>query len=174
MNVQDMLYGGRLWEDKLLQRPRQELCLSHAKTPVCPSVLHAAHYQILTRKTTRCQKIVVKCLVYSLFLLGITALLEDLDYDQLVGPGKAEICVFADEFIVLVLGDDLENRQSVSIGACNLGYDIRQSYLISISLWGIEMVKHHLLDDIGQLLYFLRIFHPLDEIYFDERHFAME
>lgn len=127
MNVQDILYGGRLWENELLQRPRQELCLSHAKTPVCPSILHAAHYQILTLKTTRCQQIVVKCLVYSLFLLDITALLEYLDYDQLVGPGKAEICVFADEFIVLVLGDDLENRQSVSVDACNVGYDIKQS-----------------------------------------------
>lgn len=36
------------------------------------------------------------------------------------------------------------------------------------------MVKHHLLDDIGQLLDFLGSPHPFDEIYFHERHFAME
>lgn len=107
----------------------------------------------------------MKCLVYSLFLLSVTALLEYLDNDQLVGPGKAEICVFADEFIVFVLGDDLENTQSVSIAIFNARHGIGKQYLISISLWGIEMVQHHLLDDIGQLLDFLRSPHPFDEIY---------
>lgn len=116
----------------------------------------------------------MKCLVYSLFLLSVTALLEYLDDDQLVGPGKAEIRVFADEFIVFVLGDDLENTLSVSIAIFNAWHGIEKQYLISISLWGIEMVQYHLLDDIGQRLDFLRSPRPFDEIYFDQRHLVLK
>lgn len=43
--------------------------------------------------------------------------------------------------------------------------------LISVSFWGVEMAQHDLLDDIGQLLDFLRFPCPFDEVNLDKRHF---
>ena len=49
----------------------------------------------------------MQCLIDLLFLLCVAALLEDLDDDELVAPRETEVRVFADEFIVFVLGYDL-------------------------------------------------------------------
>lgn len=42
-----------------------------------------------------------------MLLGGIATLLEDLDENELVGTGQAEIGVFADDLVGFVLGDDL-------------------------------------------------------------------
>lgn len=49
----------------------------------------------------------MQCLIDLLFLLRVAALLEDLDDDELVAPRETEVRVFADKFIVFVLGYDL-------------------------------------------------------------------
>lgn len=68
-------------EKRHLQSSRQKLRLPTPKTPICPANLHTIDNQIVRRYITRPSETIIKRLVSVLFLLGVPALLEDLDDD---------------------------------------------------------------------------------------------
>lgn len=90
-----------------LEITSQELCPPQPKAPVLLGVCGDRDNQVRPGHTRLLLEALSQCRVDSLLLGSITALLEDLDEDELVRPGEAQVCVLADDLIWLMLGDDL-------------------------------------------------------------------
>lgn len=90
-----------------LQLASQELRPSQTKTPILPRVRRNADNQIRTGDAALLLEALRQRRVDSLLLSSIAALLENLDEDELVGAGEAEVGVLTDDLVGLVLGDDL-------------------------------------------------------------------
>ncbi|KUI56499.1 hypothetical protein VP1G_10815 [Cytospora mali] len=85
----------------------QELRPSQAEAPVLLGVGGDRDDQVGAGHAALLLEALGQRRVDGLLLGRVTALLEDLDEDELVRPGETQVGVLADHLIWLVLGDDL-------------------------------------------------------------------
>lgn len=90
-----------------LQIASQELCPTHTETPILRLVLAARDNQVRLLEPAVRREAISEGRVQVLLVLCISALLEDLNEDQVVCSVEAEIRVLADDVALLVLCDDL-------------------------------------------------------------------
>lgn len=87
-----------------LQIPLQKLRPPKPKTPILPLVPRNTDNEVLRRNTALGVQARGQRGIRGLFLLGVAALLEDLDEEEFVGADEAQVCVFHYEFVGFVLG----------------------------------------------------------------------
>lgn len=92
-----------------LQITSQELRPSQTKAPVLLGVRRNRDDQVRSGHAALLLQALGQRRVDGLLLGSVPALLEDLDEDELVRPGEAQVGVLADYLVGLVLGDDLHN-----------------------------------------------------------------
>jgi hypothetical protein len=80
-----------------------------------------------------------------LFVFGNSALLKNLDNDQIVSPFKAEIRVLAYDIALLVLCNKLAAQPVATFDS-----GCMMEYLISVLKGGLEIPQHHILDRVCQ------------------------
>jgi hypothetical protein len=104
----------------------------------------------------------------SFLLLPIApALLQNFDNHQVPAPAKSQVGILAYELVVFMLSDNLD---AYLVCGMSPGNGKANDYLVSVALWGIEMMAHYLLDGACQCFQLIGRPGSSNDVDFNERH----
>lgn len=146
-----------------------KLCLAVPERPVVSRVSRNGDYKIMTADLALFKKGLGKVVVKCFFLVSVASLLKNVDNDDLFGAIKAQSCILANDFVWLVLSDDLGEQNELE-GLFEQKCKLWASYLISISWRSSKMLEHHVLDGVCQFSDLGRATAAFDEVDLDQRH----